>query len=134
MKEPIWVKRRVLLYLHLASLAEFGGGQGIRDENLLDSALAQPQQRFHYDANCDLASLAAASCFGLAKNHPFVAGNKRAAFHALVLFLDNTGHGLRAGTVECVQVVLGVASGKITEQELAVWIRQNLENVELNLP
>jgi len=130
MTEPVWVDRRVLLYLHLAFLAEFGGSQGIRDENLLDSALNRPLQRFHYDPDCDLASLAAAYCFGIAKNHPFVDGNKRAAFHALVLFLDNNGYGLTVGNLECIQVILAVASGEAMEQELAAWIRQNLKKIE----
>lgn len=127
MKEPIWLDRRVFLYLQLSSLAEFGGLQGIRDENLLDSALARPLQRFHYDKKCDLPELAAAYGFGLAKNHPFVDGNKRAAFHAIVLFLDVNGYRLRAGNLECIQAILQIATGELTEEQLSAWIRNNLE-------
>jgi len=86
MNEPLWLDRRGLLLLHLESLAEHGGSSGIRDEGLLDSAPARPRNQFLYNPSVDVAQLAAAYGFGLAKNHAFVDGNKRIAFIARVLF------------------------------------------------
>jgi len=127
MIEPIWINRRALLYLHSASLTTFGGSTGIRDAGLLDSALAPPRNRFHYDQGSDLAVLAASYGFGLAKNHPFVDGNKRAAFHAIGLFLAINGCEFRAGQVDSIQTLIALASGELNEEELAAWIRRNSE-------
>jgi death on curing protein len=125
MKEPIWINRRALLYLHSASLTTHGGSTGIRDEGLLDSALARPLNRFLYSPNSDLAELAAAYGFGLAKNHPFIDGNKRAAFHAVGLFLSINGYELVADQVDAIQQMLNLAAGELPEEQFAAWIRRN---------
>jgi death-on-curing protein len=127
MTEPVWIDRRALLYLHSASLAMFGGEAGVRDTGLLESALARPRNRFHYDEGADLAALAASYGFGLAKNHPFVDGNKRAAFHAIGLFLAIDKCEFRAGQVESIQNLMALASGELNEEELGAWIRRNSE-------
>lgn len=127
MIEPVWINRRALLYLHSASLTMFGGEAGIRDAGLFESALARPRNRFLYDEGADLAALAASYAFGLAKNHPFVDGNKRAAFHAIGLFLAINGCEFRAEQVDSIQALIALASGEINEEELAAWIRRNAE-------
>ena len=129
MKEPVWLDGAALLHLHSESLAEFGGLPGIRDEALLDSALARPQQKFAYDEDADLATLTAAYGFGLAKNHPFVDGNKRAAFVSIGLFLALNGYRLTAPQPEATQTILRLAAGDLTEAELTDWIRSNSRQV-----
>jgi death-on-curing protein len=123
MTEPRWIDRRALLFLHAASLAAHGGAGGIRDEGLLASALTRPRNRFLYEPEADLATLAASYGFGLAKNHPFMDGNKRAAFHGIGLFLAVNGRRLTADQVNAIQTILKLAAGQLTEEELAVWIR-----------
>lgn len=111
--------------VHAEQLAEHGGGAGVRDVNLLESALARPQQLAHY-GEPDAADLAASYGFGLARNHPFVDGNKRTAFVATELFLAINGFDLTASDAECVVNMLELASGKMSELEFAGWIRRNL--------
>jgi death-on-curing protein len=129
MKEPKWIEKNALLLLHRASLARFGGAEGIRDEGLLDSALARPINRFHYgqsdDTPCDLADLAASYAFGLVKNHAFVDGNKRAAFLASGVFLQVNGKKLDASAADAIAAMMALADGSIGEPEFAVWIRSN---------
>ncbi|GAC1621945.1 MAG: type II toxin-antitoxin system death-on-curing family toxin [Candidatus Acidiferrum sp.] len=125
MKEPRWVNREALLYLHTESLARFGGLDGIRDNNLLGSALARPRNRFLYEPQSDIASLAAAYGFGLTSNHAFHDGNKRTGFQAVGLFLLINGYNLVATQVDAVQVMLRMAAGRLTEEEFATWIRGN---------
>jgi death on curing protein len=120
-----WVDREVLLILHDESLAEHGGGVGIRDEGLLDSALARPLNSVAYGMP-DVAELAASYGFGLAKNHPFVDGNKRAAFLAVGLFLYLNGHRLTASQADATRAVLALAAGEISEAQFAQWIRENM--------
>ena len=128
MKEPRWVDRRALIFLHDESLAEHGGLEGIRSEALLDSALARPENQFAYgDPPPDLAALAAAYGIGLARNHPFADGNKRAAFLAVGLFLSLNGLRLVADQVEAIQVMLAVAEGSLDETAFAEWIRAHTE-------
>ena len=124
--EPTWLTRPILEALHTDQIAEHGGGTGIRDEGLLESALARPQQRWHYESETDLAALAAAYAFGIAKNHPFVDGNKRAALVAAYTFLALNDFELEAPETETVSIVLGTAEGSISEEELAAWIRSHL--------
>jgi death-on-curing protein len=119
-----WIDRRALLLLHGESLAEHGGGQGLRDENLLESALARPEHLATY-GKPDFADLATSYGFGLAKNHPFLDGNKRAAFLSVGLFLYLNGYRLEATQPEATITVLAVASGEITEAEFAGWIREH---------
>lgn len=121
-----WVNRKVLLLLHDESLAEHGGASGLRDEGLLDSALARPMNLSLYQEP-DLASLAACYGVGLAKNHPFVDGNKRAAFLAIGLFLMVNGFRLKATQAEATLTILDVAAGNMEETALADWIRTHIQ-------
>ena len=125
MKKWVWVDPRAILAIHDEQLAEHGGGSGLRDQGLLESALARPINLAAYE-DPDVAALAASYAVGIAKNHPFVDGNKRTAFVALELFLALNGHELMAGDVDCVVTMLAVAAGDIEEVELAEWIRQNV--------
>lgn len=120
-----WVDKRALLLLHDESLAEHGGLSGLRDEGLLDSALARPLHLAAY-GQPDFAELAAAYGIGVAKNHAFVDGNKRAAFLAVGLFLALNGWRLVAGQVEATQAMLAVASGELDEPTFAAWLRQHM--------
>lgn len=119
-----WVTKQALLLLHAESLAEHGGGTGIRDAGLLDSALARPLNLVAYGTP-DVADLAACYGVGLAKNHPFVDGNKRAALLATGLFLYFNGYKLRATQADTTLTVLGVAAGDVSEEAFAVWLRQH---------
>lgn len=111
--------------LHEESLSEFGGARGLRDGGLLESALARPRNTHAYNPAAKLAELAASYCYGIAKNHAFVDGNKRAAFLCAGLFLAINGHGLTASQVDAIETLLGVAGGTVTEHDLAIWIAQN---------
>ena len=117
-----WVDKRALLLLHGESLAEHGGGEGIRDEGLLESALARPLNLELY-GHPDFAELAASYGFGLAKNHAFVDGNKRACFLSVGLFLYLNGYRLQATQADATLTVLRLAAGDISEAEFAAWIR-----------
>ena len=125
MNEPRWIDRRAILLLHSASLAEHGGLAGIRDEALLDTALNRPRNRFAYESASDIFALAAAYGFGLAKNHPFHDGNKRAAFLAIGLFLSLNGYKLVVEQVDAIRTMLSLAAGKLQEDALAAWIREH---------
>jgi death-on-curing protein len=127
MKEPAWVEKEALLLLHLKSLARFGGAEGVRDEGLLDSALARPKNAFHYDGQTDVAALAAAYAYGLARNHPFVDGNKRMAFMAMGVFLTINGWSLQAGAVEAIQAMTALADGAIDEGQMTAWLKRNIK-------
>jgi death-on-curing protein len=124
MNEPIWLDVAEVLDMHAEQLALFGGADGIRDQGLLDSALARPKNRWHY-GETDLAALAAAYAFGIARNHPFVDGNKRAAFHALVVSLRMNEIAFRPDSAQAAAIVLGLAAGEVSEESLARWIRDN---------
>lgn len=119
-----WVDKRALMLLHDESLAEHGGLAGLRDEGLLDSALARPLNLAAYGTP-DIAALAAAYGLGLAKNHPFVDGNKRAAFLAVGLFLALNGYRLTADQVSATRTMLAVAAGELDEPGFAAWLRAN---------
>jgi len=127
-REARWIDKRALLLLHEESLAMFGGARGMRDEGLLDSALARPVNQFLYEKADSLAGLAAAYGFGIAKNHAFVDGNKRAAFMAIGLFLAINGKRLRADQVDAIQTILALAAGNLDEAGLAKWIGANLRS------
>lgn len=120
-----WIDKRVLLLLHDESLADHGGSSGMRDEGLLDAALARALN-LAVDEKPDLSELAASIVVGLAKNHPFVDGNKRAAFLALGLFLFQNGWRLTASQADATVTILAVAAGDINDAELANWIRANI--------
>ena len=124
-----WISKQALLILHDESLATHGGASGMRDEGLLDSALARPLNLVAYaDASNppDIAALAAAYCIGLAKNHAFVDGNKRAAFLATGLFLYLNGYRLTATQADATLTVLGVAAGAVSEADFTHWLRQHI--------
>lgn len=123
--EPRWISKKALLLLHEESLSAFGGARGLRDEGLLESALARPRNTYVYNDAAKLAELAASYCYGIAKNHAFVDGNKRAAFLGVGLFLAINGYRLTASQVEAIETMLGVAAGTVSEPELALWIAQN---------
>lgn len=123
---PIWIDKRTLLLLHRESLAQFGGASGLRDEGLLDSALTRPVKQHAYEVCSDLAVLAAAYGFGLARNHAFVDGNKRVAFLAVGVFLAINGQGLVATPVEAIDAILALAAGSMDEARFAQWIREHL--------
>ena len=120
-----WINRRVLLLLHDESLAEHDGASGLRDEGLLDSALARPLNLALYEQP-DIARLAASYGVGLAKNHPFVDGNKRAAFLAAGMFLAVNGYRLHATQADATLAVLAVAAGEMDEVTFAHWIRTHI--------
>ena len=119
-----WVDKRILLLLHDESLAEHGGSSGIRDVGLLESALARPRHLEDY-ASPDVFDLAGSYAFGLAKNHPFVDGNKRAAFLAVGLFLGLNGYRLVAPQADATLRVFALAAGEFSESEFAAWLRGN---------
>ena len=124
--EPTWLNQAILEALHADQISEHGGTPGLRDEGLLESAIARPQQKWHYDPQEDLASLAAAYAFGIAKNHPFVDGNKRVALVAAYTFLAINDFELEAPEPEAVTLILGIADGSVSEADLASWIRSHL--------
>lgn len=121
----VWLSMRMIHAAHDEQLVEHGGPGGLRDEGLLASALARPQHRALYESP-DAATLAASYAFAIARNHPFVDGNKRTAFIAMELFLDLNGFELNATDEECVLVMLGLAAGQLDEDVLAKWIRDRL--------
>ena len=123
----VWIERALVLALHERQLAEHGGGLGVRDEGLLESALARPQQLHAYgDPPPDLAALAASLAFGLARNHPFVDGNKPTATVACELFLVLNDATLQASNIELYPVYLSLAEGSLDEAGFADWLRPRL--------
>ena len=127
MSDYRWINRQVLLLLHDESLAEHGGAPGLRDEVLLDSALGRPQNLLAYGSP-DLSDLAASYGYGLAKNHAFVDGNKRAAFLAVGLFLMVNGHRLIATQADATMTMLALAAGHMDESAFAQWIRRHIQS------
>jgi death on curing protein len=117
-----WINRRALLLLHGESLVLHGGAQGIRDEGLLDSALARPQNLALY-GQPDVFDCAAAYAFGLSKNHPFIDGNKRAGFLGAGMFLRLNGQRLTASQHDATLTMLALAAGDLGESEFAAWLR-----------
>ena len=121
-----WIERSVVLAIHNEQLVEHGGAAGIRDPGLLDSALARPLNLAAYETP-DAADLAASYGFGIARNHPFIDGNKRSAFVVLELFLTINGYALKADDANCVLTMLALAAGELYEPALAAWIRSTAE-------
>jgi death-on-curing protein len=124
MNEPIWLDVEILIDLHAEQLALFGGPDGIRDQGMLESALGRPINKFTYGEG-DLAALAAAYAFGIARNHPFVDGNKRAAFGALIVFLGLNGIDFLVPPESATAIILSLAAGEVDEEGLTRWIRDN---------
>lgn len=124
-----WISKPALPLLHGESVAEHGGAAALRDEGLLDSALARRQNLLAYaapDAPPDVAALAAAYCLGLSQNHPFLDGNKRAAFLAIGLFLALNGYRLHTSQADATSVMLVVAAGDLLESGFAIWPRAHV--------
>jgi len=125
-EEPRWVPRVVVDSIHVDQLREHGGLAGVRDENALEAALARARQQWSYEPTSDIASLAAAYAFGLARAHPFSDGNKRTAFLTMMTFLGLNGKELSATEVDVVEMMVALAAGAVTEAMLADWIRARL--------
>jgi len=126
---PRWIDKRPLLLLHEESLAQFGGARGLRDEGLLDSALARPQNILAYNPASSIAELAAAYAWGLIKNHAFIDGNKRAAFLSIGLFLMVNDYRLTVSAHEAIHMITALAAGEIEEPVLAGWIAANMQKI-----
>jgi death-on-curing protein len=125
-KHWLWLDGPVIHAVHEEQLAEHGGGTGVRDANLLASALARLEQLAHYGTP-DVADLAASYGFGISRNHPFVDSDKRTAFVAVELFLAINGFELMASDADCVVNMLDLAAGKLPEEMFAAWIRQHVQ-------
>lgn len=124
MSEWVWLNRAVIIAIHEVQLAEHGGGTGVRDAGLLDSALGKPQQLNNYgEPPPDAAALAASYGYGISRNHPFIDGNKRTGYVAAELFLRLNGWRLNADDASCVVTMLAIAAGDITEEAFAAWLR-----------
>jgi death-on-curing protein len=123
--EPKWLSRTVVDAIHMDQLREHGGLPGVRDENLLESALTRPRQKWHYADRTDVSMRAAAYAYGLVQNHPYRDGNKRIGFLAMVTFLGVNGHSFSATDAEVVTEFMALADGRVTEEALADWIRQH---------
>ena len=125
MKEPRWLTLKEVLVTHERQLARFGGAPGIRDQGLLESALQRPLNKWEYE-KAALNELAAGYGFGIARNHPFVDGNKRVAFLSLAGFLRNNSITFAPSQAEATAVILSLAAGEIGEDGLARWIADNM--------
>ena len=124
--EPRWLSRVVVDAIHYDQLREHGGLAGVRDESVLESALARAQQKWHHAETGDMSALAAAYAFGLVKNHPSRDGNKRIGFLAMVTFLGINGHEFDATDAEVVAEIQALADGSVSEDSLAGWIREHV--------
>lgn len=125
-REPRWLSRHALLLLHGESLAQFGGAPGLRDEGLLDSALARPLNLLAYEETADLPRLAAAYASGIVRNHPFTDGNKRAALAGAGVFLALSGLDITAEKAELTAAMLALADGTLPEEAFAAWLREHV--------
>ena len=125
MSEPQWLDTSIVLDVHAEQLALFGGADGVRDLGLLESALGRPLKKFAY-GETNLAAPAAAYAFGIARNHPFVDGNKRAAFASIIVFLGLNGIDFDVPPEAATAIILGLGAGEINEDGLAQWIKDNM--------
>ena len=124
MTEPRWLDTTIVLDVHAEQLALFGGADGVRDLGLLESALARRINKFGYGES-DLAALAAAYAFGISRNHPFVDGNKRAAFASIIVFLGLNGVEYDVSPEQATAMILALAAGEVSEESLTRWIKDN---------
>jgi len=125
MDEPLWISKKAVLAMHSAQLAEHGGSDGIRDETLLDSALAKPHNVLAYADQPDIFRLAASYPFGIARNHAFVDGNKRTALVVSLTFLDRNGWDIVALKEDVYFTFLHLADGTLSEEELTAWFTKH---------
>jgi death-on-curing protein len=124
MSEPIWLEVDEVIDMQAEQLAVFGGPEGIRDHGLLESAVLRPVNQWHY-GQTDMAALAAAYAFGLARNHAFVDGNKRIAFQAMMVFLRGNDIAFAPDPAHATEIILSLAAGEVSEESLTRWIRDN---------
>jgi death-on-curing protein len=124
MSEPIWLDVDEVIDMHAEQLAIFGGPEGVRDRGLLESAVLRPVNQWHY-GQTDMAVLAAAYAFDLARNHAFVDGNKRIAFHAMMVFLRGNDIAFAPDPAHATEIILSLAAGEVSEESLTRWIRDN---------
>jgi death-on-curing protein len=124
-REPVWLSRVVVDAIHIEQLREHGGLPGVRDENVLESALARPRQKWHDVEAATAPQLAAAYAFGLVRNHPYRDGNKRIGFLAMATFLELNGYDFVATDGEVVTEFLALAAGAVTEDRLVAWVEQH---------
>ncbi len=135
MNEPVWLTIELIERVHDRQLAEHGGPAGVRDRGMLESAMTRSRQKFVYAGlDIDLPALAAAYAFGLARNHPFVDGNKRTAAVACELFLELNGHLLIAGDEELYPLFAALAAGELDEDGLAEWLRRHSRPEQVSEP
>jgi death on curing protein len=122
--EPFWLTRQIIVAIHGEQLAIYGGASGLRDEGMLESALDRPKNKWAYE-RAELPELAAAYAYGIARNHPFVDGNKRTSLLALYTFLGVNGVDFDVPEAEAAAVILSLAAGEVSEESLTRWIRDN---------
>ncbi len=125
MKQPNWLLMDAVISVHGTLVAEHGGAVGIRDQGLLESALARPQNRYAYEDTAMMFDLAASYAYGLARNHPFVDGNKRIAITAAAMFLGDNGYRFVPDKMDALKMFLALAAGEVEEEILARWIERN---------
>jgi len=130
---PTWVLKPVVLAIHDEQLAEHGGLAGLRDEGLLDSVLARPRNLHSYK-KVDLARLAASYAYGIARNHPFVDGNKRTSLVVTETFIELNRFELAAADTDCLDIWNHLASGKVSEEEMTKWLRQRITKLSRFAP
>lgn len=126
-KEPVWINHDVVLAIHKRQIAEHGGSDAIRDKDLLESALGKPKNLYYYEKpKPSIAQMAASYAYGIAKNHPFIDGNKRTAFVVCMLFLQLNNLKINASQEDKYRIFLGLADGSISEEMLSNWISTSL--------
>jgi len=131
MDEPVWLDKDFVLWLHERAIERTGGSQGVRDDALLDSALSRPRNAYYYQ-NADIFELAAIYAEGISSNHPFIDGNKRTAFAAAGIFLEDNGYRLEPERDNEQEILfLRLAEGKVSREELAEWCRQNTQLIRV---
>ena len=126
MKQPVWLGRTLIEAIHMDQIREHGGRPGLRDAGILDSALARPRKVWEYTDDADLATLAAEYGFGIARNHPFIDGNKRVGLAAPNVFLILNGFEIEADEPDVVNKVVRLADGHLTRPKFAEWIRHHM--------
>jgi death-on-curing protein len=124
-REPLWIETRDVVAIHDRQLALHGGGVGVREQGLLESALARPRQHYTYANSPDVVEMAALYTAGIVRNHPFIDGNKRTGFVVGVLFLEHNGFDFKASEEDATQAVFGLAAGSLDESGYVAWLREN---------
>ncbi|QDK25259.1 type II toxin-antitoxin system death-on-curing family toxin [Leptospira weilii] len=124
-KEPKWISKKIAEAIHLDQIKQHGGLQVARDEGLLESALDRPKNKWSYDSKATIFELTASLGLGVAKNHPFIDGNKRISFQLMYVFLGLNGYKIEVAEEEVVSVMLRVADGSLNEDALAVWLKDS---------